>query len=320
MNLLQHLDFPTLAKEFYLHLNQRQGNSKTIKAKVEDLVNAANFGQRLQPEQDFINFLNNDAHLEQLITANPDQLDSLRQVHGTQLFWDNNAGKSTPFGIEVLKIFDYEGFRTSKKAKWLADKLKIKTCLYCNAQYTVSTGMRIYHTFDHFFSKKRYPYLSLSFYNLIPACDNCNRIKSDIDIVLATFRHPYFGVPLMNEFQFGLEPSGVVQFHTSHFREEQYLTITINTNGNQTAETHKRMFNLEDQYSVHKDITAELVWKSVIYNPNFKSDLKKLLRTVGIDDKELDRIILGNYPASEDFHKRPLAKLMNDIAKDLKLV
>ena len=37
-------------------------------------------------------------------------------------------------------------------------------------------------------------------------------------------------------------------------------------------------------------------------------------------DGEIDRILIGNYPLSEDYGKRPLAKLYHDIAKELGVI
>lgn len=45
---------------------------------------------------------------------------------------------------------------------------------------------------DHFYSKKQYPYLALSFYNHIPSCRSCNQgFKGDTEFTFATHIHPY---------------------------------------------------------------------------------------------------------------------------------
>ncbi|MFK4985705.1 hypothetical protein ACI4B7_28170, partial [Klebsiella pneumoniae] len=80
---------------------------------------------------------------------------------------------------------------------WLARQLNLKCCPYCNAQYTIIANSDAGKTiakfqFDHFFSKDKFPYLSISLYNLIPSCANCNITKSKKPLNLKDHYHPYF--------------------------------------------------------------------------------------------------------------------------------
>lgn len=322
MSPLNHINFKNLAEQFYSILNDVDGRGETIKQRVEKLISATNFSNRPCAEKDFLNFLNDEKNIKALIIGTPTELDAFRKSQPPGLFWDGGAnkgkGKSTKFGTEIIEIFNYAGFRQSKRAEWLANELKIKTCLYCNAQYTVHTGKKVYYTFDHFFSKKKYPYLSVSFFNLIPACDNCNRGKSDEEVELTDYRHPYFGKPLIEEFDFVLDPKGTV-LHRIGLGESN-LKINLNLKYNPVAKAHDEMFGLSDQYAAHNDVAMELLWKAHVYTNQYKDELKCLLQTAGIGTGELNRIITGNYSNPEDFHKRPLAKLTNDLAKDMGLI
>lgn len=45
---------------------------------------------------------------------------------------------------------------------------------------------------DHYYDKGKYPYLALSFYNLIPSCNICNsKFKTTIDFKEIPHLHPY---------------------------------------------------------------------------------------------------------------------------------
>jgi hypothetical protein len=84
--------------------------------------------------------------------------------------------------------------RTGYNAYTLVRSLKQYTCLYCNIHLTapVFFDKKISRPpIDHFFASSLYPGLSLSFYNLIPACTNCNTIKSDQPTSVLTHVHPY---------------------------------------------------------------------------------------------------------------------------------
>ena len=64
--------------------------------------------------------------------------------------------------------------------------LDIKVCPYCNRQYifNVDNGRKVSAQFDHFYSKSEYPYLALSFYNLIQCCPTCNKAKGETQIAI----------------------------------------------------------------------------------------------------------------------------------------
>lgn len=138
-------------------------------------------------------------NLEEIITAKPERLGIL-----SNKFEDLIRSKrcKTEFSKKILpKIFDYAAFTKNKvQAYGLAKKLNVKTCPYCNRNYTVTiekvVAKKVTHIvrpdFDHFLAKSKYPLLALSFYNLIPCCSLCNsRIKGDFEMELKKHIHPY---------------------------------------------------------------------------------------------------------------------------------
>lgn len=71
----------------------------------------------------------------------------------------------------------------------------LKYCPYCNyhplESYLTSVGKRHKGPLDHFYDKKRYPYLALSIYNLVPVCDQCNHEKLTKPTSLCSHTHPF---------------------------------------------------------------------------------------------------------------------------------
>lgn len=319
MNPLKHINFEKLASEYFSCLDKTKGNSKSITQKLSDfMISYCASPSALPDELACLNYLADN--LKDIIIGDEIKLQNLTNEPKlrSELFWKGE--KATPFGEEIYKkIFNYDQFRGSIKSRKLVEKLKIKSCLYCNAAYCLSSKNKIYHTFDHFFSKKRYPYLSLSLYNLIPSCDNCNRAKSDKNI---SIKHPYSKVnSLTEEFSFQLEPYSVVRFKQTGSKDEDQIKIELIPH-TETAKNHIRHFNIDDLYSLHTDIAVELLWKSEVYTKSYQEDIIALFEKAGIEisKKELERIIVSNYTEVEDFHKRPLSKLMHDISKDLGLI
>ena len=98
----------------------------------------------------------------------------------------------------------------------LAKKLNIRTCLYCNRNYTLTVIKGIRTTdkitrpeFDHYFDKGENPLLSLSIYNIIPSCKTCNSsLKGRIKFKLNQNVHPYID-NVINEYEYKFVPYDV---------------------------------------------------------------------------------------------------------------
>ncbi len=129
-------------------------------------------------------------HLTSILLANPRYLSRIKNVIITKypnLFENKKKGS---FNKRILKAFSYKAYRSDvliTLAKWL----NIKSCPYCNSQYTLFIDKRINgrypkgvakFQFDHFFNKSDAPFLSMSLYNLIPSCAACNLAKHSGDM------------------------------------------------------------------------------------------------------------------------------------------
>ncbi len=91
----------------------------------------------------------------------------------------------------------YEVFR-NKWATSFVQELDITVCPYCNREYifkfedTKKNKPRVISTFDHYYSKSTYPFLSISFFNLIPCCHICNsKFKHKENFYEKVHLHPY---------------------------------------------------------------------------------------------------------------------------------
>src|SRR5690606_28834361 len=100
-------------------------------------------------------------------------------------------------------------FLDEKKNYWLANLLDQHTCTYCNREYIFiykKKGKGMVPQFDHWFAKKDYPLLALSFYNLIPSCATCNTIKSSTPFNLRDHLHPYIDKNISSTYSFSYLP------------------------------------------------------------------------------------------------------------------
>ena len=92
-------------------------------------------------------------------------------------------------------------------AYWLQRRIGLRTCPYCNVNYTrVSARGRFRADLEHFFPKSKYPYLSVTLYNLFPSCHTCNKLKSNFANVLGQ-RKPFQTWPHASEILFPYDES-----------------------------------------------------------------------------------------------------------------
>ncbi|QXE35911.1 HNH endonuclease [Streptomyces sp. GMY02] len=93
-------------------------------------------------------------------------------------------------GVEMIAIYKYRMAKKKAVGRFIYDELMLAApdgrCPMC--------GQRTVSTLDHVLPKTLYPALSVTPLNLIPACSDCNHIKSDAIPVSAENEpiHPYY--------------------------------------------------------------------------------------------------------------------------------
>ena len=215
----------------------------------------------------------------------------------------------------VSKYFDYKNVLNYKQegisnAYWLMQKLNIRVCPYCNRSFTFTirrgeTGSR--PEFDHFNSQDNYPYLSLSFYNLIPSCPICNHKKSTSEIDI----NPYledFGDRCRFQID-NIERCLLL----SNYKE---WNIYMDKIGNK-YDNNINIFLLCEFYNEHKDYISEIVFKARAYTSGYYENLVNTFHNQGLTEREMNLLIFGCYFESQDLNLRPLSKLTRDVVEQV---
>ncbi|MDD3876662.1 MAG: hypothetical protein PHT69_08580 [Bacteroidales bacterium] len=323
-----------IRNDFFARLNNNE-NRKIIKIFKVALKKKKLYGFNLnrKPEhRSFIKFI--IKNYKKILIGNLDLLEKIKKEiknNGWQnLIFINDS--TTHFGDEVLKAFGYTKYFRSEQDRgiWLAKQLNIKACPYCNAQYTLyvdvndTEGLANFQ-FDHFFPKDRYPYFSVSLYNLIPSCANCNHSKSNNDVTLKNNYHPYYNsMALVSEF-YVKYPDEVEKLSLKSIQAMNYdneIEVSFRSKYSETTDfvnTHNNDFHIESIYKRHKDIAHEILVKSILNNRYYQ---KSILKIEGLfpDKHTMLKYILGNYMREDEILKRPLAKFTQDIARQLSLL
>lgn len=194
-------------------------------------------------------------------------------------------------------------------------KLDLNTCPYCNRNYTFvvdKNNGNLRPEIDHFHPKSIYPFLAMSFYNLIPSCCVCNHTKKDKDSFKLGLANPY--QIQENEFKITYKPK---QINFMQLKRKNYNFDSFKIEFKKANEVNLDIFKLEKLYEQHRDIVLDLLMKKAYYPESYIEELKKNYK---FSKDDIYRFLLSNYSKSKDLHKRPLSKLTKDIAEELGLI
>ena len=214
------------------------------------------------------------------------------------------------------EIFEKEynnwGKRKTYGSYKFVETLDLKTCPYCNRNYTFivdEESGKLRPELDHFYPKSIYPFLAMSFYNLIPSCPICNHTKSSK--VSENLINPYDIKD--DDFKFTYKPTDI---SFSQIESKKYDMDSFEIEFKKKNE-NINIFKLDELYKQHKDIVVDLLMKKAYYP---KSYIEELEKSFGFTKDEIYRYLLNNYKKEEDLHKRPLSKLIKDISEELDLI
>jgi hypothetical protein len=203
------------------------------------------------------------------------------------------------------------------------NKLGIKACVYCNAQLAVTTEIakghpKGFYELDHFFPQSKRPYLCTSFFNLQPVCANCNKSKSNSKVEFHLYTNKS-NDNTINPFQFQISKKSLIKYMLNQNNDELEIIFDSTSTDNDLKKDYDNCFHITALYGTQKDLAEEIVWKSQIYNESYQKILKKSFPQL-FNQSDFNRFIIGNYDKTEDIHKRPMAKFVQDIAKQLNLI
>lgn len=243
---------------------------------------------------------------------------------------DKNIGKCEELNNNIdIGIHNYISI-SNKNQKWSAYmylfKLGIKTCPYCNRQYITpiysESNGRVRADLDHFYSKSKFPFFSMSLCNLVPSCKSCNSsLKGTSEFTYDKYLNPYER-GFENLLKFDYKFNGI-DFLKADGRIEVNLKSMCSADENlvENAENNVKCFKLDSLYSYyHSDEVKDMIVRRYTYSnemlDEIKSELEKLLGRTGSKDEYL-KFIFGNYSIEENFHEKPLSKLHKDIVDGL---
>lgn len=213
------------------------------------------------------------------------------------------------------------------------DELNIKTCFYCNIDFVnvFHDKKKNHFTLDHILPKKKYPYLSISLFNLIPSCYSCNSKfkgqkefeKLDILNKISPSSEVFELDTLLNfRLNYDLNDINFADVLKKNIEIENFKVELINTSSFQEIDTFLEMFALKCRYEYHKNISFEMIEKRKKYSDSQIDEIEKLFFDEGIliDKETFKRHIFGSVIFEKENTNEPFEKYKKNIAKQLGLI
>ena len=283
-------------------------NNKTLE-KIFDLKDDNLFEKVILADKNKLEFYI-EKYIEYL-TDNGFQLKSIETLH--------TENKRNKVFKELLALHNtYPNFSTEWN-KEIVNTINTRTCMYCNREYIINFSdnciTKTTAELDHFYPRSLFPFLSISFFNLIPSCKICNsKLKGDYNTYEKKILYPYVE-NLKDNINFNLKID-----KCNFINNKNSFHIELKPK-NKKALNSKNLFKLETLYQEHKDIVLELIKKREIYPDSYIDDLfHQYEGTLFKNREDVLRHITGGYIEEKDINKRPLSKLIKDISEELDLI
>ncbi len=243
----------------------------------------------------------------------------------------------------IVEVMGYDKVRAKLMPNYVK-KLGIRSCVYCNAQFAlttliedvhekIKTGKRGrpkearviplmggYYELDHNKPKSKYPFLCTNFYNLQPCCSSCNKRKSVQDLPYSLYYEE--GDPHPTPLHFAISPQDVIVFHTKGkcrgikaylCDEDRPGQPVVAKKDGTLAERFNFIFDIDRIYAEHEDEVEELLWRNRIYTKGIVDATNKQFEKLDIEGFDFDRYILGTYAKKDEALKRPLTAMKQNV-------
>lgn len=202
----------------------------------------------------------------------------------------------------------YNDFSRHNLNGWIVEISNVRVCPYCNLAYTFNRGKEtVTAQLDHFYPKSAYPQFSICYYNLIPTCATCNKIKKDSQKPLVS---PY-GINAFSTARFIAMSSKALNYMDI---EEVSKKIVIDiVSDNPMEENNFKILNLKSAYKQVSNYSAEILRKIYIYkNEKARALITDAIKSAGVSNEDILKFYFGNY-LNEGNGKQVLDKLTNDL-------
>lgn len=226
---------------------------------------------------------------------------------------------------KYIGIDNYSFTSTEYRSKWSAYafvmELGLKVCPYCNRTFITplySPQKKCRGDLDHFLPKSKYPYFSISIFNLIPCCKVCNSsFKGSKDFDYDEFINLYEDKCIEDKYRFTYSSNNYESL-VGISDDEMELKILYDEADTDYSRIRSNIeeFGIEEIYQYHKDIVKKLIQKKEIYSKEYIEQILVQYNTLFHNENEIFDLLFDTTN-NENIKNNILGKLKNDIIKEL---
>lgn len=279
----------------------------------------------------YLSKLIEDYRNDRFVLMQPREFEDTHEEYKKELKDDELSMQVAFVGKKAIKpfwewIFDKMGYKRYARElafPTISKSLGIKACVYCNANFIITDkNNNGYYELDHWKPKSVYPFLSTSFYNLQPCCPHCNKRKSD-DLggeYMGLYEEDENKKDSLDLFEFSISKGSLVRYFAA--QDISHIKVdfrAIKPDYEDLRKTADNKLGITGIYNEHIDFVEEMMWRAKFYDYTIIRSMSWYFsnRWRMID---IYRFKLGTYAKSDEIHKRPLTKFMQDIGKQLKII
>ena len=245
---------------------------------------------------------------------------------------DNSTGILHAFH-EIMQFFEsrYDNYEQSKMLYDVFHDLDIRACPYCNLnsidtvitdddrnkskkKKKISSENKITRaTCDHFLPKSEYPFFSISYYNLIPSCSDCNSSlkKDNIELTPVNPFHENFDTLAHFEVFYKTQ-----KLKTAEIDNEDNLDILIiNDTNKDYINEHCELFKLYNRYKTKKYHVASLLTKIDFFQKETNDIINRLDIPKYSNQDSIKKMLFDYFLEENSINRYPLMKLTRDLLK-----
>lgn len=297
--------FSTRARKTYYVITTSESFNKLLKSRQRKIVDALN---------DYFR------HPEKYILADKAGLANIAVQLESEKKWMVKFLKDEFKTLyeEITKLYAYEFLK----------RLQIRTCPYCNRNYTFTIEKNGCADFsaraelDHFYDKSEYPLLALSFYNLVPSCHTCNHGK----LVAKAGVNPYFHGfesqfkvirPVVDVPRKDVPTTEVLNINeVLNAKDKEDFSIAVQTI-DPDEQRNIEIFGIHELYNEHKDFVMDIIDKANAYNAVGAQNLVDAFQGTGRSPQDVFDFVWGTDLDETEIINHPLSKLKQDILKQI---
>jgi hypothetical protein len=187
------------------------------------------------------------------------------------------------------------------------------------------TDFKDHFTLDHVLPKEKYPFLSLSLFNLVPCCSPCNSkfkhsknfsINDDFNKVVPSSEK--YELDKLLKFKILRDTSNLKNFVSSIKKVEDLDIKLINNKPDiESVNEYMHIFQLKGRYEFHKGKAFDMIEKRQKYSD---SQIKEIANITKQTFESVKKDIFGKECFEDNNNNEPFEKYKQDIAKQLEII